>query len=428
MAAVRFERFDEALEYSMQAIQMLPADKSHARAFGLALMAQAAAMRELWKIEPAIETYYRVIEALLQAGNLVALGASGIALGYLLQSTGRLAEAADFYRDLLARMGPNASSPAVGILQVGLGEILYEQNELEQAAALLKPVWKHMDRRGFWELVAHSCLLQARLFRAAGQTDDAIAILKEGADSLRHSEPQDFLKEIQSLLAVYLSEDGRVAEAWRLLPDPLAIGDRLPGYSIGSRLLNQVRVSFVAGQAESTPTFAEQFEKLAAVVGSRRWQMEALLLQSLAQAKLGKRIAGQSALQKSLALAQPQRYLRLFLDGGESVRDLLVGLYPTLTDPDLAQFARSILDSFPDSPPKKLPSGMRTYGELIEPLSEREMQVLRLISLGLSNPAVAEQLHVSLATVKTHIRHIFEKLGVENRIEALNKAKELRLY
>ena len=135
MAAVRFGRFDAALEYSTQAIQMLPADKSHERAFGLALMAQAAAMRESLKIEPAIETYYQVIEVLLQVGNLVALGASGIALGRLFQLQGRLAEAADFYRDLLARMGPNASSPAVGILQVGLGEVLYEQNDLEQAVA-----------------------------------------------------------------------------------------------------------------------------------------------------------------------------------------------------------------------------------------------------------------------------------------------------
>jgi LuxR family maltose regulon positive regulatory protein len=428
MAAVRFGRFDEALEYSAQAIQMLPADKSHERAFGLALMAQATAMRESWKIVPAIEAYYQGIEVLLQAGNLVALGASGIALGRLLQFAGRLAEAADFYRDLLARMGPNASSPAVGILQVGLGEVLYEQNNLEQAAALLGPVWNHMDRRGFWELVACSCLLQARLLRATGQTGDAIAVLQEGADSLRHSDPPDFLKEIQSLLAVYLAEEGQVAEAWRLLPNPLAIGERLPGLSIGSRLLNQARVGLVAGKAESTLTFATQWEQLVADVGSQRWQMDALLLQALAQVKLGKRTAGQSALQKSLALAQPEGYLRLFLDGGESVRDLLVGLYPTLTDPALAQFARRILDAFPTSPLKKLPTGILPSEGVIEPLSEREMQVLRLLSLGLSNSAVADQLYISLATVKTHIRHIFEKFGVENRIEAINRAKELHLF
>jgi LuxR family maltose regulon positive regulatory protein len=413
MAAVRYERFDAALEYSTQAIQMLSADKSHARAFGLAQMAQAVALRDTGKLALAIE-------ALRQVGNLVAVGGGGRALGHLLQVQGRLAEAADFYRDLLARLGPNASSPAVGVLQVGLGEVFYQQNGLEQAAALLKSVLNHMDRRGFWELVADSCLLQARLFRAAGQTGDAIAVLQEGTDSLRRSDPLDFLKEIQSLLAVYLAEEGQVAEAWRLLPDPLAIGERLPGFSIGSRLLNQARVGLVAGQAEATLAFAVQFEQLAAAAGSRRWQMEALLLQALAQVKLGKRTSGQSALQKSLALAQSQGYLRLFLDGGEAVRDLLVGLYPTLTDPALAQFARRILGAFPAPAPKTpLPAA---------PLSEREVQILRLLSLGLSNPAIADQLYISLATVKTHIRHIFEKLGVENRIEALNKAKELHLF
>jgi LuxR family maltose regulon positive regulatory protein len=403
---------------------MLPADASHARAFGLALMAQAGALRELWKIEPAISTFYQAIEVLLQVGNLVAVVGSGIAIGHLYQLQGRLTEAADFYRDLLARLGPNASSPAVGILQVGLGEVLYEQNDLEQAAALLRPVWNQMDRRGFWELVAYSCLLQARLFRAAGQTSDAIAVLHEGIDSLQRSDPLDFLKEIQSLLAVYLAEEGQVAEAWRFLQDPLAIGESLPRLSIGSRLLNQARVSIVAGQPEAILAFSAQFEQLAAVSGSRRWQMEALLLETLAQARLGKRTAGQSALQKSLALAQPQGYLRLFLDGGEVVRDLLVGLYPSLTDPALAQFARRILDAFPAPVPKKLqsPPGLNS------PLSEREEQILRLLSLGLSNQAIADQLYISLATVKTHIRHIFEKLGVDNRIEALNKAKELHLF
>ena len=198
------------------------------------------------------------------------------------------------------------------------------------------------------------------------------------------------------------------------------MGERLPGLSIGSRLLNQARVGLVAGQAETTLAFAVQWEELAAGAGIRRWQMEALLLQALAQAKLGKRTAGQSALQKSLALAQSQGYLRLFLNGGEAVRDLLVGLYPTLTDPALAQFARRILEAFP-APAPKTPL-------LAVPLSEREVQILRLLSLGLSNPAIADQLYISLATVKTHIRHIFEKLGVENRIEALNQAKELHLF
>jgi LuxR family maltose regulon positive regulatory protein len=423
MAAVRFERFDAALEYSTQAIRMLPADKSHARAYGLALMARAAAMRETWKIEPAIETYYQVVEVLLQAGNLVAAGSSGRALGRLYQFQGRLAEAAGFYRDLLARMAPHASSPAVGILQVGLGEVLYEQNDLEQAAALLRPVWNHMDRRGFWELVAYSCLLQARLFRAAGRTGDAIAVLQEGTENLRRSDPLDYLKEIQSLLAVCLAEGGQVAEARRLLPDPLAIGERLPGLSLGSRLLNHARVALVTGQAEATLAFAAQFEPLAAVAGSRRWQMEALLLQALAQARLGKRTAGESALQRSLALAQSQGYLRLFLDGGETARDLLTGLYPTVTNLALAQFARRILEAFP-APHKLLPAAPPG---LVEPLTEREVQVLRLLSLGLSNQAVADQLVISHATVKTHIRHIFEKLGVENRVEALNRARELQL-
>lgn len=427
MAAVRFERFDAALDYSTQAIQMLPADKSHARAFGLALMAQAAALREVGKIEPAIEVYRQGIAVLLDAGNVVAAGASGLALGRLFQSKGCLAEAAAVYHDLLERMGPQASSPAVGILRVGLGEVLYEQNDLDSVAALLKSVWGHMDRRGFWELVAYSCLLQARLLHAAQQTGDAIAILLEGIDSLQRSDPPDFLWELQSLLAVYRAEKGQVAEAKHLLPDPPSIGDHLPGLSAGSRLLNQARVHLLTGQPEATLAFAVRLDQLAAGAGSRRWQMEALLLQALALARLGRSTAGQTALHKSLALACPQGSLRPFLDGGEAVRDLLVSVYPTLTDPPLAQFVRRTLESFPAVPLNKPSTSGAPSETWVEPLSERETQVMRLLSLGLSNRAMADRLHISLPTVKTHIRHIFEKLAVENRIEALNKAKELNL-
>ena len=107
------------------------------------------------------------------------------------------------------------------------------------------------------------------------------------------------------------------------------------------------------------------------------------------------------------------------------MRDLLVGLYPALTDPALAQFARRLLEAFPAPAPRKpLPAALPG---LVEPLTEREVQVLRLLSLGLSNQAVADQLVISHATVKTHSRHIFEKLGVKNRVEALNRAKELQL-
>jgi len=93
MAAVRYERFDAALEYSTQAIQMLSADKSHARAFGLAQMAQAVALCDTRKLALAIE-------ALRQVGNLVAVGGGGRALGHLLQVQGRLAEAATERRKL----------------------------------------------------------------------------------------------------------------------------------------------------------------------------------------------------------------------------------------------------------------------------------------------------------------------------------------
>jgi LuxR family maltose regulon positive regulatory protein len=127
-----------------------------------------------------------------------------------------------------------------------------------------------------------------------------------------------------------------------------------------------------------------------------------------------------SALSRVLILAEPEGYVRTFVDEGEPMARLLRqalsrGIAPDYVARLLAAFEQEV---------EPAPPGMAS---LVEPLTERELDVLRLVVAGLSNPEIADELVIAVSTVKTHINHIFGKLGVDSRTRAVAKAQELAL-
>ncbi len=157
------------------------------------------------------------------------------------------------------------------------------------------------------------------------------------------------------------------------------------------------------------------------------WQIEVLLLQSLVHHVQGDLPQALAALQQALNLAEPEGYARVFLDEGPPMAELLrLGAQRGVWRPArLSAYADRLLAAFPDfavrPPAPALPSG------LIEPLSERELEVLRLLGEGFSNRQIAERLIVTVGTVKSHVHNIYGKLGVERRTEAIAHARDLHL-
>jgi LuxR family maltose regulon positive regulatory protein len=131
-------------------------------------------------------------------------------------------------------------------------------------------------------------------------------------------------------------------------------------------------------------------------------------------------------LERSLALAKPEGYLRLFIDEGPSMAALLRQAAARGIEPDYVQ---KLLDAFAVQASGIPPSfGLRTVpSSLVEPLSERELEVLRLVAEGLSNREIAEQLVVAVGTVKAHLHNICGKLDVQNRTQAILRAQQLGL-
>jgi LuxR family maltose regulon positive regulatory protein len=117
-----------------------------------------------------------------------------------------------------------------------------------------------------------------------------------------------------------------------------------------------------------------------------------------------------------LDLAAPQGYLRALLDEGQQVATML---------PEVRHVAPQFVDSLLEAFSGKAALAEGTADSLVEPLTERELEILRLIAAGRSNPEIAESLYHSLNTVKWHAKNLYGKLGVSNRVEAAARAQEL---
>jgi LuxR family maltose regulon positive regulatory protein len=159
--------------------------------------------------------------------------------------------------------------------------------------------------------------------------------------------------------------------------------------------------------------------------------IEARSLMALVLAALGERARALGSLGEALALARPEGYIRVFADEGAPMATLLRQI-----NGELRPFALQVLAALPsqdkesgDQPgaSASLSPNLAVSQSLVEPLTERELDVLRALAAGQSNRAIAQQLYLSIATVKVHLKHIYRKLAVSSRTEALARVRELNL-
>jgi LuxR family maltose regulon positive regulatory protein len=167
---------------------------------------------------------------------------------------------------------------------------------------------------------------------------------------------------------------------------------------------------------------------------AKAWQDERLkvmVLQTLALHAQGEKDKGMQVLGDALVLAEPGGFVRLFVDEGEPMRSMIYDLRFRIKNRTLEEYADRLLTAFPvgqsEERNPKWQIANRKSQILVEPLSPRELEILRLIDQGLSNREIGERLFLALDTVKGHNRRIYDKLQVSSRTEALARARELGL-
>ena len=258
----------------------------------------------------------------------------------------------------------------------------------------------------------------ARLTLAQGDVAGAAAMLAQASQSAHQQGFAHRLPEIAAAQVLTFLRQGQLAAAAYL-----AETHDLP--------LSQARVHLAQGDPTAALALLEPVRRQAEAKGWEDERLKAMVLQALALRAQGDHGEAVRLLLEALALAEPGGFTRTFVDEGSPMAELLTAARARGTIPD---YIGKLLAAFEAEQPKREGEAWRLVASdashaqpLIEPLSHRELEVLQLIAQGLSNQEIGERLFLALDTVKWHNRHIFGKLQVQRRTEAVARAGELGL-
>jgi LuxR family maltose regulon positive regulatory protein len=188
----------------------------------------------------------------------------------------------------------------------------------------------------------------------------------------------------------------------------------------------RARVWIAQNKIDKAIDLLSRVEKIARSAARMGRVIEILLLEALALQKAGDEERAMLALRECLTLAEPESYVRVFLDEGQPMQRLLAQWLANSRAGSLQDYAMRLLSAFDAKPlPRISHEKASPAGGLVEPLSQRELEVLQLMALGRTNQEIAQQLIVSRGTVKAHTASIYRKLDVANRTEAAARAKQL---
>jgi LuxR family transcriptional regulator, maltose regulon positive regulatory protein len=375
-------------------------------------------------LDQGFEWYEKGMASLERGGLLTDVVGAGIIGADIRLAAGRLTDATRIYEDDLAR-ATRTQPPLRGVtdMHTGLADIAYQRGRLEEAQAHIDAGRSLGDELGFPREPYRWRVVQARILQARGDLEAALPLLDE-AERLYLSEFSPDIHPVPAIRARMLIAHGRHGEAraWAqragLSPTDELTYVREYEHTTLARLLVAEAAD---GGAEILPAALALLERLrtAAEQGRRDGsRLEILVVQALARDAAGNRVGAFAALDAAIEFAEPEGYLRVFLDEGPSMTRLLKAAAKRSKAPGyLHELVRA------STGPEPSPASQG----LVEPLSEREMEVLRLLRSDLDGPGMARELVVSLNTLRTHTKNIYTKLGVGSRRAAVRRAEELEL-
>jgi LuxR family maltose regulon positive regulatory protein len=421
------------VRYARQVLDLLP-DGEHRRRdqatglLGLACWANGdleAAGRVFADYNAKLRAARNIADAI---GTAFVLADIRVAQGHLCEAASTLAQSLQFVVDQGEPLPPDTTD-----LYRGLSELDLERGDLESAARHLS---KSRELRGQAELLDRQhrlCIAEARLKQVQGDMDGALALLDE-AERLHIKTPLPVVRPIPAMKARIWIAQGRLAEALAWAREQgLSVDDDL-SYLREFEHLTLARLLVARYRNDADDSIDEAgvlLERLllAAEAGGRMGSViEIRVLQALAHEAKGDIPPALASLERALTLAEPEGYCRIFVDEGSSMERLLTRLSASRDGgtPGLKAYVAKLLAAFQQPTPSRTSHGTNPV-PLVEPLSEREREVMRLLGTELKGPEIARALFISLNTLRTHTKSIFSKLGAHNRRTAVRRAKELGL-
>jgi LuxR family maltose regulon positive regulatory protein len=348
-----------------------------------------------------------------------------LGLGNVQEADNKLYLAAETYRRIL-QLASDQPLQIIGEVHLGLAHILYEWNDLDgaeqhgrQSLDLERQYEGVIDRYVICEVFL------ARLKLAQGDVTSAAAMLAQAAQSARQQNFVHRIPEVAAAQVLVLLRQGNLAAAAQL-----AETHQLP--------ISQARVHLAQGDASAALVVLGPLRQQAEAKDWQDERLKVMVLQAVAHHAHGDTDKAVQLLGDTLALAELEGFIRLFVDEGSPMAELLSQSVERRAQNDpIASYAEQLLSAFPEARSIEhrtqnegtaaLRSSLERSSALVEPLSQRELQILHLVAQGLSNLEIGERLLLALSTVKGHNRIMFDKLQVKNRTEAVARARELGL-
>jgi LuxR family maltose regulon positive regulatory protein len=358
----------------------------------------------------ATRAYTETIAHSQKSGNIMTEIAATTCLGQIRETENQTHQAVESFRRILQLVG-DPPWPAACEAYVGLARIHYQWNDVEAAEQYGQQGLALARQLENVDTPAACGVLLARVKLAQGDAAGALAALAEAGQFVQQHHFDHWLGAITAVRIQILLHQGNLTAAAQAAED-----HDLP--------LSRARVHLAQNDPNAALALLEPLRRQAE---TRDWadeKLQVMVLQALAHQGAGESAGAAQVLAEVVALAAPAGLIRLFVDEGPPMAHLLYealarGLEPGYVRQLLAAFPTAGSEPALSSPPPDVAAGF------VEPLSDREKEVLQLIAEGLTNQEVANRLYLSLHTVKVHARNIYGKLGVKNRTQAVAKAKAL---
>lgn len=413
------------MAHARRALDLVREDDRVGRGAAAALL--GLAYRSSADLDAAYRWYAEGMVSFEKAGHLSDVVGGAITMADIRIAQGRLSEAMAIYKRGLAL----ATEPGATVLRgaadmhVGISAILRERDDMAGATRHVLASRELGEENGLPQNAYRSRVAMARIRQSEGDLDGALELLDE-AERLYVGDFSPNVRPIAALKARLWIAQERLSEAWGWArglglsaADELSYVQEYEHITLAKLLLAQVerdraerRIGEVLELLVRLLQAAEEGGRIGSVI-------DILLVQALAHHATGDPTAALASLERAIALGEPEGYVRVFIDEGSPMAALLKLAAKQRSAPGYVRRLMAGTVTAEGRPSVEQP--------LIEPLSGRELEVLRLLQSDLGGPDIARELTVSLNTVRTHTRNIYAKLGVNSRRAAIRRAAELDL-
>ena len=387
-------------------------------------------------LDAAHRAYRAASEHLTRAGHVADVLGCAITLADIEMTQGNLGDAQHTFERALALAGPGGSGlRGTADMHVGLSRVARERGDLAGAADHLRRADQLGESAGLPQNPYRWRVAMAHLRAAEGDPTAAVALLEE-ADRVYVGDFSPDVRPVAAARARLLAAAGDVPGGLDWARRRGISATDAPTYVREYEHITLARVLLAqqatAGSGRPLVEATGLLDRLleAAETGGRTGSViEILILRALALARAGEQEQALLSLERAARLAEPEGYVRVFADEGSPLAGMLQSLARHHRNWTFVRHLAAVT-ARPDNPAAAKPgSGPDRAGhELVDPLSSRELDVLRFLASDLDGPAIARELGVSLTTIRTHTQHIYARLGVGSRRAAVRRAHQLNLF